>query len=454
MTQVDPALPLLTSGEAAARLGVRVETLYAYVSRGRVRRTRTPEGSFFDPLEIERVAASRRRPPPPSEGGTLAGTPLMVLETDVAAVVDGELLVRGVPLAELVASRFDDVAAWLWSDPGVSLAEDDDGAAAAARVGAAMPVSARLVQRLQAAVPAVAATDPTRGDLDPGAVARRAGVLLGALPAALPRIGEHPTEILSRRRRLPLADAQRSSREGFAARLWPRLTARPPEPGGVLALETALVALVDHDLAASTLAARAAASARADVDGVVLAGLGALDSALHGRASSPAHDLLARTLATGDVAGAVAASVRGVGRVPGFGHRLYRGADPRAVVLLDALRAWAGAAAGDGDGARQDDDAARVGDVVRAYDAVTAAVQRRAGLAPNVDLALGALTLAIGADPEAGEVVFALGRTVGWVAHALDEYTRPPLRLRPTGRYVGPMAGAVSHRAELSRRAE
>ncbi len=65
-------------------------------------------------------------------------------------------------------------------------------------------------------------------------------------------------------------------------------------------------------------------------------------------------------------------------------------------------------------------------------------VTTRTGQHPNIDFALAALALAQGMAAEAGEVIFACSRIGGWIAHALDEYTRPPLRLRPTGRYVGP----------------
>jgi citrate synthase len=73
-----------------------------------------------------------------------------------------------------------------------------------------------------------------------------------------------------------------------------------------------------------------------------------------------------------------------------------------------------------------------------AVDAVAGVLADRTGALPNVDLALGALTLATGMRDDAGEVLFATARTVGWMVHALDEYRQPPLRLRPVGRYVGP----------------
>ncbi|MCF3965257.1 citrate/2-methylcitrate synthase, partial [Streptomyces fuscigenes] len=75
---------------------------------------------------------------------------------------------------------------------------------------------------------------------------------------------------------------------------------------------------------------------------------------------------------------------------------------------------------------------------VAAAREVEAATARHGGLHANVDLALAALTVAAGMDPEAGEAVFAVARTAGWIAHAREEYAEQPLRMRPSGRYTGP----------------
>ncbi|HEV7813447.1 MAG TPA: citrate/2-methylcitrate synthase, partial [Leifsonia sp.] len=178
--------------------------------------------------------------------------------------------------------------------------------------------------------------------------------------------------------------------------------------------------LLDHDIAISTLAARAAASARANPCAVVTAGLGALDSPLHGNASRAAHRMLGRILVGEHPERVIADTmVSGRGSVPGFGQVLYRGADPRAVGLLGMLREHPEAAA-----------------VVEAVDRVAATVGSRTGTHPNVDIALAAVALAEGMPDDAGEVIFATARTVGWIVHALDEYGRRPLRLRPVGRYA------------------
>jgi citrate synthase len=185
-------------------------------------------------------------------------------------------------------------------------------------------------------------------------------------------------------------------------------------------LNAALVLLIDHDIAVSTLAARAAASARATPYAVVSAGLGALDSPLHGNASRAAHRMLARVLDGEDPARVVAGTVLSTaGPVPGFGQPLYPDGDPRATELLGMLAA-----------------APKTAPVLQAVEALGRILHERTGTRPNVDLALGALSLSAGMPDDAGEVVFATARAVGWIVHALDEYARPPLRLRPRGRYA------------------
>lgn len=405
-------LPRLTSAEAAARLGIRLETLYAYVSRGRITRHRDSDGSTFDPLEVERLATERRRDPAPIRRASPAGTPLMILDTDLALIEDGRLYLRGRDIAELSEQPYEEVASRLWqaeAGPPTALFRADDAAVATARmVLAAMPAETRPIDLIMVATRVFGQTDPLRSDLSPGRVTRAAGALLAGLIAALPD------------RDRPGAATPRSGRT-LAAALWPKLTTRRPTRPRVAALNAALVALFDHDLAVSTLAARAAASARADPYGVVSAGLAALDSALHGTASVDAHRLLATVRDGTPVDRALAETLRGRTGIPGFGHRLYAGPDPRATVLLDRLAGVPGTAA-----------------TLELAGAVAEAVTRRTGQSPNVDFALASLVLAFDMAAEAGEVIFACARSGGWIAHALDEYQRPPLRLRPTGRYIGP----------------
>lgn len=420
-------LPRLTAEQTAERLGVKVETLYAYVARGRLNRIRTPDGSTFDPLEVERFAADRRRRPVSGVHGRSDGQPLMVVETSFALIEDGELFYRGRNVATLVGERFETVAHWAltgeWDAHAVFRA--GAGLEAARRVGDALPAAATARDRQQVAVTALAAADPLRYSLDRATVIGAAEGLVAGMVDALPR---------------------RSAQTGTStvvARLWAALTeaaATEAQPSALTALNAALVLLLDHDLAVSTLAARAAASARANPYAVVIAGLGALDSPLHGNASRAAQRMLARVV-DGEPAERVVADtvVAGRGPVPGFGHVLYPAGDPRARLLLGMLAEPAHASTGTpgSPGTDASTGTARVAAAVAAVERVTAVVHGRTGLRPNIDLALAALAIAAGMPDDAGEVIFATARSVGWIVHALDEYEQPALRLRPQGRYVG-----------------
>jgi citrate synthase len=74
---------------------------------------------------------------------------------------------------------------------------------------------------------------------------------------------------------------------------------------------------------------------------------------------------------------------------------------------------------------------------MQAGDEVLGIVRSRTGIEPNVDFALAALSVGAGMRRDAGEAIFAIARSAGWIAHAIEEYREPPLRFRPVTRYVG-----------------
>jgi citrate synthase len=182
-------------------------------------------------------------------------------------------------------------------------------------------------------------------------------------------------------------------------------------------LDAALVLLSDHELATSTLAARVAASTRADPFSVVLAGLGAVAGKLHGKAARSVHELLAHAAATSPEV-AVARALDEGGATLGFGHPVYRGTDPRAAHLLERLAPMLKR-----DARRCLDDVQRIASGGRAM--------------PNVDFALGALAFAMQMPLGATEAIFAIARAAGWIAHALEEYGEAPLRFRARAVYIG-----------------
>ncbi|MFI2779191.1 citrate/2-methylcitrate synthase [Streptomyces sp. ALB3] len=400
------AAPRLTTAEVAERLGVKPETVYAYVSRGQLASRRAPggRGSTFDAAEVDALARrTARREPSPSAPGDL------VFRTGITLITPDRYFFRGVDATEIARRHtYEEVAEWLWTGelrPGIRFVAAPEPLAAARRTAATLPPHSSSTDRLRAAVAAAASADPLRFDLSPAGVLTSARSLIPTLVGALPAVGEpDDTEVAS-----------------LAAALWPKLSARPADSASLAVLDAALVLLADHDLAASTLAARVAASTHAHPYAVVSAGLGVLEGPLHGAASGQAHRMLREVVDRGSAAPVVADHLRTGRRVPGLGHRLYTGEDPRAGVLFALLAEMPEAAP-----------------VISAARDVVATTARHSALHANVDLALAVLSVACGMPAETGETVFAVSRTAGWIAHAMEEYAEQPLRMRPSGQYTGP----------------
>jgi len=403
---------LLTAPEAAERLGVKPATLYAYVSRGLLRRERGADGrSRFALADLDRLAHHGRRDRPP-------GTELRI-ESALTAIEDDAIFYRGEDLFMLAVSRsFEEVAEFLWTGAFPELAPwsaDARSLQAAAQVQATLPAATLPLDRLRVAVPVLAALDPVRYDTGEAAVVVTGRRLLAAMVDALPRRGGQP-------RPLEVRTAHELS-DALAARLWAALTDHVPVEGSLEALNGALVLVADHELSVSTLAARMAASIAADPYAVVSVGLSALGGAMQAVASLAVEDLLAGVTSPRHAAAAIGERLRRGDRLPGFGHRLYPAGDPRAPVLLDLLRdCW--------DGHRR----------MAVIEAVLAATGERGLPAPNVDFVLASLAHLAGMQRGASEAVFAIARTAGWLAHAIEEYARGS-SIRPRAIYVGVPVG-------------
>jgi citrate synthase len=395
----------LTTKEAAELLGVKPETVYAYVSRGQLSSRRVPSGrgSTFDAQEVEALARRNRR-----ESGTSGSGGELSVRTRITFIDTDRYYFRGVDAAELaVRHSYEEVAEWLWTGllrPGIAFAAPEATVIAARRAVDALPEHAGPTDRLRVAAIAAATVDPLRFDLSEDAVLGTARSLIPTLVAALPPV-------------------RRDHRDAgpLAHRLWARLSGHEADEASLRTLDTALALLVDHDLAASTLAVRVAASARAHAYAAVSAGLGVLEGPLHGAASGLAHRMLLDVLDRGDAAPVIAEELRAGRRVPGLGHRLYPGEDPRARVLFALL-----------------EEIPRAEPALAAARDIVATTARHTPLHANVDLALAVLTASSGMPATAGETIFAVARTAGWIAHALEEYGERPLRMRPSGHYVGP----------------
>jgi citrate synthase len=380
----------LTTAEAAARLGVKPETLYAYVSRGLVERRRGPGGSTYAAADIDRMATTGRR---------ARELPPLAFPSALTTIEEGRCAYRGIDVVELADTRtFEQVAEWLWTadevdDPVWPLAVDalDDVRIAQLPI----PDAAAPLDRMRVTTAIAAALDPLRHDTSPAAATGTARGLIRLLVHGLPRADGAID---------PAGDDADAS---IAEVLWSGLSALPPTEGRVAVLDAALVLLADHELAASTLAVRAAAMVRADPYEVVGTGLNVIGGVRHGGSSLLLEPLL-RDASTAGVARALGERLRRDERLPGFGHPLYPDGDPRAGALLARLEDL------DGDpGAVQ---------VVRE---LRDAVEARGAPPANVDLGLAGLAHAAAMVPGAGQAIFAVARTAGWIAHALEQYDQP-----------------------------
>jgi citrate synthase len=416
---VSDATERLSSEEVARRLGVKRETVYAYVSRGLLVRhpASGPHHSEFDPEEVERLAERARRPDRSSALEVVVETELTLLEPE------GRLSYRGRDAIELAKFRsFEEVVALLWDGaPPTPWGLDDQRASAIEALGTALGAEAPAAERIAAVVATLAARDPHRDDRTPGSVRRAGTEVFAAILQDLAGRGAKPSYSDGKAPRADGRGAFRSpgdrkapQQPGIAARLWVALAEgdAKPRPGQVEALNAALILLADHELAASTFAARVAASAWAGPYRVILAGLGPLGGALHGGAGMAVEELLGEVAAGANPGAAIDARIA-AGGTPGFGHRVYRGRDPRADHLLERLD-------------------------LPAAQALLIAGEERELPAPNVDFALAALVKAQGLRDGSSATIFTVARIAGIVAHALEEYQHK-LRFRPRASYVGPL---------------
>lgn len=399
----------LTASEAAERLGIQLPTLYAYVSRGLLVSHPIPgvhRGSRYRKADIDRLAGRSR-------GRAAAGAFTVVVDSALTLVEPaGRLYYRGwdVPTATREAS-FERVAEWLWT--GIEAHEPPAWCAtpgSLAAVGAAtagLPAAASLVDRMRVGLAVTAVTDPLRHDRRPEAVALVGRTLISTLADGLPEIGG-------------------AGGSSIAARLWGKLCSRRASPTELAALNAALVLLADHDLAASTLAARVAASTWADPYLCVQAGLAALGGPLHGAAADRTRSLFDDVLAGRSAEEVVGDRLRDPAGVPGVGHAVYEGPDPRAAPLLEAIEAASPPAAS-----------------WQAVKAIAAVIEERELPAVNVDFALAALCVCLDLGAGSGEAIFAIARTAGFLAHAIEEYPHR-LRFRPRTAYFGPAPRSAS----------
>ncbi|MFM2078064.1 MAG: hypothetical protein RJA49_1954 [Actinomycetota bacterium] len=404
------AVPWLSTPQTAHRLGVKTATVYAYVSRGLLHSHRDPvtRTSRFDTREVEHLAL-RGRPRQSSRSRSLE----LQIETRITQILGHTIRYRGHDALVLAhAATFEQVAQLLWTGvlPADTTPWVSSRPTAAGR--AAVEAADTMTDRLRLIATNVAVGEHPRRDA--WTFADGGAHLIATLVDSLPPTGD------GRCPRLVLGNGT-PVRASIAGRLWARLSPRRATPSMVAVLNATLVLLADHEMAASTLAARVAASTRAGLHDVVAAGMGTLSGPLHGGESRRARRLL-HEAADGSVRGAIADALERHQRLPGFGQVLYPDGDPRAALLLGMLAA-----------------AGPQPELAALQQVIDEAARQRLP-PPNVDLALAALGSMTAMADDAGTAIFTAARVAGWLAHALEEYDEQPLRFRPRAVYIGPTA--------------
>ena len=375
----------MTAAEALSVMNVRAQTLYANVSRGKIRAKpdkTDPRRSLYHRDDVLRMAERRSGQRKVAKVAAQAidwGDP--VLLSAISTVSNGRLWYRGRDAIELAnTATFEEVTGMLWDTDEVCIKTSTVRRTAATDD----PLTASLV-----ALATRSARDLPSSGRTPAVLRDEAASVLATLAQAI--LG-------------PSASAGEHAVSERLAVSWGCGEAED-------AIRRVLVLLADHELNASTFATHVTVSTGASLSAGVLAGLATLTGPLHGGASTAVRALI--ELATGIGPEAAVRNWLAQGRVfPAFGHPLYADGDPRASALLSTVS------------------------VPPLYAELAAWVEKAVGERPNVDFALAVLASAFDLPAHAPLSLFALARCAGWLAHALEQAQTGHL-IRPRTRYVG-----------------
>ncbi|ODP32032.1 citrate synthase family protein [Pandoraea sp. ISTKB] len=397
-----------TAAQAAERLGVSLQTLYAYVSRGLLHAEpgKTHRERRYRAADVERLAAQRTRGRKPKEVAKAAldwGMP--VLESAITLIEDGRCYYRGRDaLAMAETASVEATAAWLW--------QCDETSAFAVDAGDSVRQMARdwpvmLLERYRdtraevALLPTftVVSDDAATAiwQRDPLRVAQGSAALLRAMTACL--LGTLPSS----------APIHEQCADAWGVK----------DAEGADLIRMALVLCADHELNASSFTARCVASTGASLRAAIIAGLSALTGGRHGGTTARNEAMWAEVGET-DVANRMRDRLARGEKLPGFGHHLYPAGDVRASAML-----------------------ARVLPAHPTWQTMIDAADTLVGQRPSLDFALVALRRHLGLPLGAAFGLFALGRTIGWIAHAREQRESTQL-IRPRAAYVGVRPEAVA----------
>src|SRR5690349_22487860 len=396
MNKSDEAL-YLSARDAATELAVSPATLYAYVSRGLIR-SEPGESPRSRRYRAEDVRGLKNRRAPLVEGQGLKAADLPVMDSAVSTITEEGPIYRGVRAVTLAESAtFEQCATLLW-----------DSKSADPFVKSNLPIVSQAMRGVLVATRDAPPIDRTIAILSLAA---------DADPRAYNSVAEGRAATGARILRLVAAAMTGSEPSAEPlhkqiARAW-----APRHPHGEDLIRRALVLLADHELNASTFTVRCAASTGISLYDAVIAGLAALKGPKHGGAGVLASRLV-KTMVDNDVAPVIRERVALGERFAGFGHGVYKRGDPRAISLLDALT--------------------RAGAPRKFTREIPERIAEATGEFVNIDYALAVLVHALRMPAGSELALFAMSRSVGWIAHASEQLQHGKL-IRPRARYVGPV---------------
>ena len=352
--------------------------------------------------------------------------------------VDGEvgrLTYRGIDIADLVAAEttFEEVAYLLWHDelPSRSqldaltnqLNESRGLPGPVMDMLASLPGDSTPMVALRTAVSMLGSFDPDQGDDSLEAAERKAVRLLAQTPNIVAQAGR----LLEGRDPLDAPDG--SIAESFLATYF----GEAPKPEATRTIDVMLVLQADHEFNASTFAARVIAATLTDVHSAIAGAIGALRGPLHGGANQAVLEMLLQVTSPEEAEAWVMDKLAKRELVMGFGHAVYRTADPRATVLREIARELA--------------PASGHAEWFETSQVMEAVMLREKNLNSNVDFYAATVYASLGIPPDLFTPIFAISRMSGWTAHVLEQQGNNRI-IRPRAEYVGHMDRPVTPMAE------
>jgi citrate synthase len=400
----------LSGAEAADFLGVKAATLYAYASRGLVESISSDKGRsrlyrLSDLIKLRQSARgfkSTKDPDTPVWTGP-------VIKSSITEITNAGHCYRGQNAIQLARQDepFEMVAELIWDTTGTPQSWSQLKPLVLAKQGKSLiPPDVNQLDLLKFLLAALEMTEPVHRKLVADDAFEAARELMVTMAVALG---------ITEGRDQYMADGKFPIAQTLLFALTGKKT-----PDRARVINRALVLCADHELNASAFAARVAASCDSSLYSCLLSALGAFNGSFHGSASRRAEDLVNSSLTYKTAKAWMKDYLRQFDRIPGFGSDLYETGDPRSRLLIETALGVSS----------KNKHLQRLIEIVEC-------VREQSGKEPNLDVGLAAISYALDLPAGSGSAIFAVSRTSGWIAHAIEQRLYGGGIIRPRARYIG-----------------